>query len=195
LLSILQAQKTSFYVAFLICVILLSLQSPLLNSVASIYNRRIPGLRSFSFMSAAYSVKALGNGGFLDFLISFFVIDDYNFPSFDDAGFMKVSFGYFVLETVHLVILGLWCAFSALFAVHKFYKLGSDPMSVKSPQESEVAVKSTGQVTSASQTSRDAHSSVSYVSPSRAILDSIKRFSASSIHSRDSNPAQSACFL
>jgi hypothetical protein len=79
--------------------------------------------------------------------------------------------------------------FSTLLVVHKFYKLGSDPLSAKSAQESKMTLESLAEVNAAPETSRDACANISYVSPSRTILDSIKYFNASLVRSGDADPA------
>jgi hypothetical protein len=106
-----------------------------------------------------------------------------------------ISVGYLVLETVHVGIFALWCVFTTLFVVHKFYKFGSDPMNAKSAQENQVSLKSSVQLTSASENSCGVNVSVSYVSPSRTILESIKCFNASSARSGDANAAAESASL
>jgi hypothetical protein len=187
LLSILQAQRTSFYVAFAICVLLLSFQSPLLNSIAFVYQGQLPGLRFFLSMLASYSVQAQTNDGFASILRSY---DKGNtsISSYTSGG-MQVSLVALIIESVHIGIFAIWCAITILFVVYKFYKLGSDPLSGNLAHQSELSLNSSDQPSPAAEVSTGINFSASYVSPSRAILDSIKRFNTSSVRSENANAA------
>ena len=189
LLSILQSQKTSFYVAFFLCLLLLWFQSPLLNSLSHVFPF-FPIFRVLLSLLASLPPASSQPQNIFTTVFAPGFINPTVFPLYlDDAAPFPLSLGACSIEIVHIILLLCWLIFSTLLVVHKFYKLGSDPLSVKSAQESKMTLESLAEVNAAPETSRDACANISYVSPSRTILDSIKYFNASLVRSGDADPA------
>ncbi len=99
------------------------------------------------------------------------------------------------LDAILFCILIFFIVSSIIAALYRFYLLGSDPMRFKSAQESKILIASSSSspshrhLNSASKNSSVAAVKVSYISPSNAILNSLKCFNSSAACSGDSNPA------
>ncbi len=105
-----------------------------------------------------------------------------------------VAISHLILEIILYVIIISVVIRTTMSYLHKFYKLGSDPMGNQSSSKIQnknptikVSSESSGNVSAASGNS--SFDAASYFSPSNVILSSIKRFNASAAKSGHSDPA------
>jgi hypothetical protein len=164
LISVLQAQIVCFYVVFVICLILLWLQYPLINplTVKLVWNYLLHVFCWFFEPSKS------------QYMLSLFDISSH-LSKYNLFNGQLVSFAFEILFIITIVWFLASTAFSAIVT---FYRIGSDPIKADAAQPQQCAA-----VSDASGPPGTVH--VSYDSPSNVILKSIKRFNEASVCARD----------
>jgi hypothetical protein len=188
LISILNSQIGSIGVAFLFCLVLFWLQQPVAN--VGMVPQLAVWAKFCSHIISQMIEPSRRSLDWTDFLLSFG----------SDSGISSIHMQPIVL--VHLIVEIILYAIIAYVVMrttmsylHKFYKLGSDPMGIQSSSKTPNKNKnikvssesSSGNVSTASGNS--SFDAASYFSPSNVILSSIKRFNASAAKSGHSDPA------
>ncbi len=191
LISILNSQIGSICVVFLFCLGLFWLQHPVIDfrmfPQSAVWARFCSYVISQMIEPSPNSWPKILN--WTDFLQSFANQENVEIRDTRGIFLLHVFTEIGIYAIIVIVVLRTTMGY-----LHKFYKLGSDPMGIQSSSKTQnknktikVSSESSGNVSTASGNS--SFDAASYFSPSNVILSSIKRCNASAAKSGYSDPA------
>ena len=188
LISILNSQTGSIWVVFLFCLGLFWLQQPVANVGTTTQSDVWAKFRSHIISQMIEPSRRPLD--WTDFSLSFGVNS-----GTDPSSMQDIEVVHTIVEIILYAIIAVVVMRTTMSYLHKFYKLGSDPMGIQSSSKTQnknptikvSSESSSGNVSTASGNS--SFDAASYFSPSNVILSSIKRFNASAAKSGHSDPA------
>jgi hypothetical protein len=184
MMSLLQSQMGSLFVAFLFCLFLLWLQFPVFHISVPYGLSLWPPVSSYFASQHVYpsEIKGFSIFEFYDF---FRRSSSGSSSNLDRTGSIYLS--AVVVATILLCVLAIFFLRIALSFLYKFYSRGADPLGIKSDKRIKPSSQSSQNTVSAYE---DSSADVdSYTSPSSVVLNSIQRFNAASACSGDANSA------
>jgi hypothetical protein len=180
MMSLLQSQMGSLFVAFLFCLFLFWLQLPVFHIFTRNYPAPWPIVSSYFASQLVYPSEIKESSIFEFYQFSRSVVVD-----FTNFGGIYVS--AFSVDAILLSVLAIFFLRIALGFLYKFYSRGADPIGIKSDKGIKSSSHSSENTVSAAEySSADVDC---YISPSSVVLNSIKRFNAASACSSDANTA------